>query len=150
MHKLLELYNQINRFGAHHNMTFTVEKPGVIEYRMRVLPEHMATPVAIHGGMISAMMDAVLGVAALSLACHDNRLVSTVEFKINFLHPAQEGDELVGNGRVDQKGKRIIISTGEIYCENRGKPIAKGMGTFNAYPVERSGILEKLAESGNE
>lgn len=145
MHKILEFYNQINHFGKDHDMTFEVVRPGKIITRLKVQRKHMATPVAIHGGMVAAMMDGVLGVSALSLSCEQNRLVATVEFKINYLNPAHEGDELEGIGEVDQQGNRILISSGEIVAANRGVVIAKGMGTFNSYPIEKSGILNGLS-----
>jgi uncharacterized protein (TIGR00369 family) len=111
---------------------------------MEVKPKHLATPIAIHGGVLSAMMDAVLGVGALSASCHDGKLVSTVEFKINYLAPARLGDILEGRGCVLQKGNRLIIAEGDIFLKGTDKLIAKGMGTFSAYPIEKSGILEHL------
>ncbi|KAB1064759.1 PaaI family thioesterase [Salibacter halophilus] len=144
MHNILELYNKINKFGQDHDMKFEVPEPGKVIYRMKVQERHMATPVAIHGGMVAGMMDSVLGVAALSVSCERGRLVSTVEFKLNFLHPAHLGDELVGEGTVEEEGNRIIITSGVISAVNRDTVIAKGMGTFNSYPYEKSGIEEKL------
>tara|TARA_B100000780_G_C21034027_1_gene414691 strand:- start:198 stop:632 length:435 start_codon:yes stop_codon:yes gene_type:complete len=140
MHKILELYNKLNKFGADHNMEMTIIEPGHIVYKMEVQDKHMATPNAIHGGMIAAMMDGVLGVAALSASAEDDKLVSTVEFKINYLNPARLGDQLVGEGSVDRKGKRIIITSGQIVAANRNVVIAKAMGTFNAYPPEKAGV----------
>jgi len=93
--------------------------------------------------MLAAMMDGVLGVAALSLSASENKLVSTVEFKINYFKPVHLSDNLTGYGRVDHKGKRIIISSGEIYNQNK-ELVAKGMGTFNAYPFDKSDVAEFL------
>ncbi|MGB1003389.1 MAG: PaaI family thioesterase [Salibacteraceae bacterium] len=145
MHKILELYNSINQYGTLNELDLTVLSPGHIQYKMPVKKKHLATPIAIHGGVLSAMMDAVLGVAALSASCHDGNLVSTVEFKINYLAPARLGDLLVGEGKVIQKGNRLIIADGNISLENSEKIIAKGIGTFSAYPIEKSGILEHLS-----
>ena len=85
MHKILKLYNSINKYGTINNLDLEVLAPGHIKYLMPVKEEHLATPIAIHGGVLSAMMDAILGVAALSASCHEGKLVSTVEFKINYL-----------------------------------------------------------------
>lgn len=151
MHKILKLYNHINDFGKDHRLDYEVLEPGKIRLRFIVERRHMATPVAIHGGMVAAMMDAVLGVTALSKSCEQNRLVSTVEFKINYLNPAHEGDELIGIGKVEQQGNRIIIASADIVAANReDKIVAKGIGTFNAYPVEKSGILERLSPEEQE
>lgn len=121
-------------------MKLTIIKSGVITYEMEVLQKHLATPTAMHGGMLAAMMDGILGVAALSAVANENKLVSTVEYKINYFKPAYLGDLLKGEGRVDHKGKRIISSSGEIFNQN-GEMIAKAIGTLNAYPYEKSDLI---------
>lgn len=143
MEKLLKIYNQTNQFGRENNLKLTVIKPGEITYEMEVLPKHLATPTVIHGGMIAALMDGVIGVAALSLVAPENKLVSTVEYKINYFKPAFLGDVLIGKGKVDHQGKRIIHSSGELYNQHN-ELIAKAMGTFNAYPFEKSDVAEFL------
>jgi uncharacterized protein (TIGR00369 family) len=141
MNHLIEIYHQVNNFGRENNMKLTVVKPGEIIYEMEVLEKHLATVNTIHGGMIAALMDGVIGVAALSLVAQDKKLVSTVEFKLNYYKPAYLGDVLKGYGRVDNAGKRIISTSGEIYNQ-KGEMIAKAMGTFNAYPFDKSDIAK--------
>ena len=143
MEQLLEIYNQVNQFGTDNDMKLSIIKPGEVTYKMDVVEKHLATPKTIHGGMIAAMMDGLLGVAALSLVASTGRLVSTIEFKINYFKPAFLGDTLTGKGRVDNAGKRIISSSGEIYNQ-KGDMIAKAMGTFNAYPIEKSDVSKHI------
>lgn len=133
----------MNKFGSENGLKLTIIKPGEITYEMKVLEKHLATPTTIHGGMIAAMMDGVIGVAALTLVAPDGKLVSTVEYKINYFKPAYLGDVLTGFGRVDYRGKRIIHSSGEIYNQ-KNEMIAKAMGTFNAYPFSKSDIASFL------
>lgn len=146
MQKLIELYNQVNQFGLENDLKLSIIKPGEIIYKMEVLKKHLATPTAIHGGMISGMMDGVLGVAALTTVAKDEKLVSTVEFKINFIKPAFLGDKLTGKGKVDHKGNRIIHASGEIYNQNN-ELIAKAIGTLNAYPISKSDIPQYLKDT---
>jgi uncharacterized protein (TIGR00369 family) len=135
--KIIDLYHQVNQFGKENQLKLILIEPGKITYEMKVLPKHLATPTAIHGGMLAAMMDAVMGVASLSAVADQNKLVSTVEFKISYFNPAFLGDILTGNGSVDKKGNRIIFAAGEIVNQNN-QIIAKAIGTFNAYPIEKS------------
>jgi uncharacterized protein (TIGR00369 family) len=143
MEKLIEIYNQTNKFGEENGLELTIVKPGEIIYKMEVLEKHLATPTTIHGGMIAAMMDGVIGVAALCLVAPEGKLVSTVEYKLNYFRPAFIGDILTGHGRVDHQGKRIISTSGEIYNQ-KNEIVAKAMGTFNAYPFEKSDIATYL------
>ena len=143
MKKLLEIYNKVNLFGNENGMKLTIIEPGSISYEMKVLPKHLATPTTIHGGMVAAMMDGVIGVAGLSAVAQEGKLVSTVEFKISYYNPALVGDILTGKGIVEKKGNRIIYASGEIYNQDN-KIIAKALGTLNAYPIEKSDMTEYL------
>lgn len=143
MEDLIDIYHKVNHFGRENGMKLTIVNPGEIIYEMEVLEKHLATKTTIHGGMVAAMMDGVLGVAALTDVVNQKKLVATVEFKINYFKPAYLGDKLKGLGRVDFRGNRIIATSGEIYNQNN-ELVAKAMGTFNAYPVEKSDIFELI------
>lgn len=139
---LIEKYNQYNAFGRLLDMSFKVIEPGKIEYKLSVKKEHLATPIAAHGGLIGAFVDAALGTAALSAVYKENKVVSTIEYKLNFISPALEGDELLAFGKVESQGNRIIVTSCEVLCINRqNKLIAKAMGTFNAYDAKKAGLI---------
>lgn len=137
---IIETYKRTNRFGDDLGMQLSIVQPGEIEYKLVVSDKHMATPVAAHGGVIATLMDGTLGVAALSLVVEQGKVVSTIELKLNFLSPARLGDTLIATGKVVQAGSRIIYAEGEIRNQ-KNELVAKGSGTFNAYPAEKAGIL---------
>lgn len=138
---LLAGYDQINAYGRANGMMLSVPAPGQAEYRMVIGPAHLSSPDTAHGGVLAGLMDAVLGAAALTLAFTDGDLVSTVEFKINYLHPVHLGDELRAVAQVDHAGKSLLVSTGLIYRRVPGEPtetaVAQGLGTFNRYPAHK-------------
>lgn len=137
---LIEQYISNNHFGKTLGMEFKIIEPGLVHYFITIKKEHLATPLAAHGGVISALMDGLLGVTALSVSSKDHHIVSTIEFKINFLSAAFEGDTLQGIGKVENQGKRLIVTSGDIICPTRNNTvIAKAMGTFNTYPAEKAG-----------
>ena len=142
MNEILKKYIKVNAFGNLLGLELTVIEPGKVEYRMEITEKHLSNPAAAHGGAIAAMMDGILGVSALSLATENNKLVSTVEFKINYFAPIKLGDKLVGVGQVVFEGNRLISSEGAIYSQNENMNlVCKGLGTFNAYPVEKNKML---------
>lgn len=140
IHPLITKYIQSNLFGKHLGMNFLIVEPGRVEYLLKIEAHHLATPKAAHGGVISALADGALGVAGLSAVCHQNKVVSTVEYKINFLSPAFLNDELKAVAKVEQLGKRLMIVSCDIICTNRNNiAIAKALGTFNAYDAAKAG-----------
>ena len=132
MNSTVEKYIEANAFGRFLGMDFTILSPGHIEYRLKMKKEFLATEIHAHGGLIAAFTDAVLGVAALSAVCDENKRVATVEFKLNFLIPVLAEDELKGTGKVIQKGKRLVITECEIYNQ-KNELVSKAMGTFTSY-----------------
>ena len=139
--KLIARYAESNSFGKVNGMELLSYHDGNIEYRMVIKESHLATPTTAHGGVIAGYMDGIIGVAALTESSKYLNLVSTVEFKINYLKPVRLGDILIGKGQVISAGKRIIIAKGEITDEKTGELIAIATGTFNAYPYQKSGMV---------
>jgi uncharacterized protein (TIGR00369 family) len=145
---LVAHYNRINRYGAANGMTLHVPAPGQAEYRMVVQDAHLSSPGTAHGGVLAGLLDAALGAAALTLAFTAGELVSTIEFKINYLRPVHLGDELRATARVEHTGKSIIVVSGTIYRQADGAEalaVAQGLGTFNRYPAAKKelGILNE-------
>ncbi len=66
-----------------------------------------------HGGAMGALADIAGGYAALTVA-PEGMEVTTVEYKINFLSSKQQG-ELLAVGKVVKGGKRIIVTTAEVF-----------------------------------
>src|SRR3954463_14688628 len=106
---LIQKYIRSNAFGKLIGMDFTIIEPGHVEYKVKVEAQHLATPHAAHGGMIGALVDGALGTAGLSLVYKENKAVSTIEYKLNFLSPALLNDELLAIGKVESQGKRILV-----------------------------------------
>lgn len=143
------VFRKYNGFDKNNGLEFKIHAPGKIEYKMKIEKHHLSTPTAGHGGAIAGMMDCVLGLSALTSAFEDKNFVSTVEFKINYLGPTKLGDELSGVSHIDFKGKSLIVSSGEIKNLSTNKVVAKGMGTFNVYPMEKNkDFMKELEKHG--
>ncbi|MDX2361657.1 MAG: PaaI family thioesterase [Crocinitomicaceae bacterium] len=142
-HPLVQGYIKANNFGALLGMDFTILGPGEIVYSMPITKELLATPIAAHGGSISALMDATMGVCALSQVLQDNRVVSTMEMKISFTAPSLLGDELKATAKIVKRGKKLLFVEGEIKNQ-KGQLIAIATGTFNSYPAEKAGFNNRI------
>ncbi|TDN36243.1 PaaI family thioesterase [Hymenobacter sp. UV11] len=137
---LVARYNQINLYGQANGMVLTVPAPGQAEYRMAIGEAHLSSPGTAHGGVLAGLLDAALGAAALTQAFTEGDLVSTIEFKINYLRSVLLGDELRAVAQVEHVGKSIVVVSGTIYrasADGTEQAVAQGLGTFNRYPASK-------------
>jgi len=73
----------------------------------------------IHAGVITALVDSACGYSALSVAPPDAEVL-TIEYKVNFLAPAQ-GERFLARGRVVRAGKRITVCSGDVVAITGGE-----------------------------
>lgn len=83
----------------------------------------------LHAAIVTAIVDSACGFAAFSLMPPE-AAVLTVEYKVNFLAPA-EGIKFVAHGRVVKPGRTITVTTGDVIAETQTgpKPIATMLAT---------------------
>jgi uncharacterized protein (TIGR00369 family) len=129
MNTLIDQYIESNQFGRTIGMNFEIIQPGKVIYQLKINETHLATPLAAHGGCIAALLDATMGVGALSLVEKDFQVVNTLEMKVSFLEAVFINDELNSTSLIIRKGRKIIFVEAEIKNQNR-KIVAKGSGTF--------------------
>jgi len=84
--------------------------PGEVDFALAFDPGLTQQHGFVHGGIVGAMLDSACGFAALSLM-DDDSAVLTVEYKVNFLAPAQGGRFLFG-GRVIKPGRTLTLAEG--------------------------------------
>ena len=90
-----------------------------------------------HGGAMGALADIDGGYAGLTVL-DDGMDVTTVEYKINFL-AAFQGGELRATGRVVRAGRRIIVTTAEIFhVDDQGKHSACAVMQQTLAPITKS------------
>ena len=80
----------------------------------------------LHGGIMTDLADAGMGVAIMSLL-GDGESFTTLELKMNFLRPVYEG-ELTAESRVVHKGRTVALVE-SIWKNNEGKEVARASAT---------------------
>lgn len=100
-------------FLEHLGIEFDDAGLGWCRARLQVRPEHRQQHGYAHAGVIATLADHVAGGAARSVVGEAEDVI-TIEFKINFLHPAK-GNVLHAAGRVLKAGKRIVIAESEVF-----------------------------------
>lgn len=92
---------------------------GFCETSLLITEKHLQQNRFIHAGVQSTMADHSAGTAAGTIAPLD-KIVLSVEFKINLLRPAI-GNSLVCRSNILKNGKTLIVAESEIYTFRNGK-----------------------------
>jgi uncharacterized protein (TIGR00369 family) len=68
----------------------------------------------LHAGIVTTLIDSACGYAAYTLMPANSRVLS-VEFKVNFLRPAQ-GESFRAEGRVIKPGTTLTVCEGKLFA----------------------------------
>lgn len=85
---------------------------------------------ALHGGVLSSLIDAAGGVAAWS-ALEAGQTVSTVDLRVDFLEPAGLDAPLRAEAELVRKGQRVCHVG--IRCTQDGRLVAEGRGVYSIH-----------------
>lgn len=110
-------------------------RPGWVRVRLPYKPEFLGDPFrkALHGGVISTVIDATAGAAALSTLPYGSRC-STVDMRVDYLLPAQP-EELVAEATVLRSGNKVAVINVEVY-QGQQQRIATGRAVYNLKPAK--------------
>ncbi len=115
-------------------MRFETLEEGHALLRIPYRPELIGNPElpALHGGVISALLDTCGGAAVWTrIGKHDR--VSTVDLRVDYLRPGRPED-LLGMARVIRVGNRVGVTELRAFQPgSQEEPIAIGTGVYNIH-----------------
>ena len=123
------------KFNRHVGMTIDTLGEGWARVKVTYSPALIGDPwrPAIHGGVISTVIDTVGGLAAFTVVNPGDKL-STVDLRVVYLRPGRLAD-LYGEARVLRIGNRVAVCDMFVWQDEPDKHIATGKGVYN---VKRS------------
>jgi len=98
---------------AHLSATLTTVEAGKVVIEMPYSDNITQQDKFIHAGAITTIVDSACGYAALTLMPPHSRVLS-IEYKINFLSPAQ-GVKAIAYGEVLKPGRTIMVCQGSVF-----------------------------------
>ncbi len=116
-------------FGELIGLTFTKHEKGYSECTLNVEKKLLNPHGFLHGGVMYSMADTGMGAALYSLL-KENESCATIEVKIAYFKPVNNGD-LICETKVIHKGRSISALDSEII--NNEKLVAKASGTFSIF-----------------
>jgi uncharacterized protein (TIGR00369 family) len=85
---------------------------------------------ALHGGVLTALIDAACGLAVWTRAEAQDR-VSTIDLRVDFLRPGRS-EEIVVDATVVRVGNRVGVAEAvAFHSGDAANPIATGTGVYN-------------------
>ena len=115
-------------------------KPGDISVEFKVRKDFTNPMGGVHGGIISAMIDDVIGMATFSL-CNEYHYTS-VNLVVDFLAGTKLGDTLMVRAEVIRKGRKIINVSSTIHNQD-GKIVAKATSNMGVTHIKNPFLMVK-------
>ena len=103
---------------------------GFARFTLEIRPDFHNSQGFLQGGVIAALADEAVAYALFSLV-PEGEMISTVEMKINFLAPAQQG-VLEAQALIRKRGR--TLSLGEVEVTQGTRLVAEGMCTYIHLP----------------
>lgn len=101
-----------SEFFGHNGPMFHRPDAEGVEYALYILPRHTNGLGVLHGGMLSAFMDSLLGSGVYRAV---GRTGVTVHLSVDFLRMARKGEWLRGEARVTHATRDVAFAEGGAY-----------------------------------
>ncbi len=89
---------------------------------------HLNTSGTVHGGVVATLIDIAMA-EALNTMTEENEQPLTIEVKVNYMEPAQQGT-LTATAQVRKGSKRATIVEAEVVQEDSDEVVALASGTY--------------------
>ena len=90
---------------------------------------------AVHGGLITTMMDATGGLAVLAKV-PTGTSIATLDLRLDYLRSAERGSDLIGEAECFKVTRNIAFTRGTAYeKKNAQDPVANFIATYMIKPV---------------
>jgi uncharacterized protein (TIGR00369 family) len=117
-----------NEFSAHNGPIFhrvSGGDPALVEQALYILPRHTNGLGVLHGGMLAAFLDGLLGTLVNSAA---GRPCVTVHLSIDLLRMARRGQWLMGEARMTRTARDLAFA--EAQASVAGRLVGRASGVF--------------------
>lgn len=126
------IFNELIPFNKYIGMELTELSEGfakaVIPFKTELIGDSRIH--AIHGGVISAAMDAVGGIAGIATLTSFEDKIVTVDMRVDYIRSARNTGLLI-EARIVRSGNRIITTNMQVFAEQDGTLVAEGRGVYH-------------------
>ncbi len=115
---------------------------GEVTLRLPHDPKLVGDPTTgvLHGGVITAAMDAACG-ASVFLALHTPRRIATLDLRVDYLRPSEPGRDVFCRCRCHKVTKQVAFTEGWAFHDTQEDSIARVVGTFMVFDGTSTSVL---------
>jgi acyl-coenzyme A thioesterase PaaI-like protein len=128
-----------NLIGFH--LQFFQESDGCVHATYTPKEEHQGFPGVMHGGLVTALLDEILGRTAIA----SNMWCMTAELAVRFRKPIPIGEPLKLKGEIIRKKGRLLEGKSELRLSD-GSLAAEAHGTYLKIPDEQSQFYQTVLQ----
>lgn len=112
-------------YSTHNGPMFHKAEPGEFaEQAFFALKRHTNAMGLVHGGMLTAFMDGLLGAASYKAS---GKSAVTIHLSVNFLHMARAGEWVMGEAKATRATRDVVFVEGRAYVGQRDVVRASGV-----------------------
>ena len=119
-----------NPIGFH--VHFFEDAKGCVRANVAPRAEHQGYPGVMHGGLVTALLDEIIGRTAIA----QNMWCMTAKLNVRFRQPVPIGEPIQLKGEITRKTNRVVEGRGEVRLED-GTLLAEASGTMMKIPESR-------------
>ncbi|WP_374576968.1 PaaI family thioesterase [Phenylobacterium sp.] len=113
-------------FSSHNGPYFHRAQPGELtEQAFYALPRHANGLGLVHGGMLTAFLDGLMGAAVYRSV---RQTAVTIHLSVDFLHMARVGEWVMGEAKVTRATRDVAFV--EARAHANGVDVVRGSGVF--------------------
>lgn len=112
-------------FSSHNGPYFHRAEGETTEHAFYALPRHANGLGIVHGGMLTAFLDGLLGAAVYR---GSRQTGVTIHLSVDFLHMARVGEWVMGEAKLTRATRDVAFVEGRVYSS--GVDVVRGSGVF--------------------
>ena len=118
---------------------------GVATVRLPYNLDLVGNPVTgvLHGGAITALMDATCGLAVF-LKMETPTRIATLDLRIDYLKPAVARKDVLARAECYKLGRQVAFVRATAYHDSADDPIATAAGTFIVFEDRKSPVAQAI------
>ena len=139
LRKISEFMENQIPFNKHLGMKVQSLTPGKCAMILPFQENFIGDPVrkALHGGVISSLIDTTGGLCCWSMLKSDQDRISTVDIRIDYLQKGPTTD-LICHAKVLRMGNRVAVARMDVFkCDDQTVLIATGQGVYNVSTLKQ-------------